>query len=79
MELTFRDLNNDPITPNDTVEYRVNGGSWVTLTVTSSTKTFSVTLIYGDNSACTDGGSYADTLDVKVGTVTILNYTAGTS
>ena len=79
MELTFRDSSNDPITPNDTVQYRVNGGSWTTLTVTSSTKTFSVTLIYGDNSACTGGGSYADTLDVKVGTVTILNYTAGTS
>jgi len=77
MELTFRDSSNDPITPNDTVQYRVNGGSWTTLTVTSSTKTFSVTLIYGDNSACTGGGSYADTLEVKVGTITVLNYTAG--
>ena len=80
MELTFRDASNNPVTPNDTVQYRVNGGSWQTLTVTSSTKTFSVTLMYGDNSNCSGGsGSYADTLDVKVGTITILNYTAGSS
>ena len=79
MELTFRDSSNNPVTPNDTVQYRVNGGSWQTLTVTSSTKTFAVTLIYGDNSSCSGGGTYADTLDVKVGTITILNYTAGLS
>lgn len=77
MKLTFRDSSNNPVTPNDTVQYRVNGGSWITLTVTSSTKTFLVTLTYGDKTDCDGGGSYADTLDVKVGTVTILNYVAG--
>ena len=79
MNLIFRDSSDNPVTPNDTVQYRVNGGSWQTITVTSSTVTFSVTLLYGDNSACTGGGSYADTLDVKVGTLTVLNYTAGSS
>jgi hypothetical protein len=80
MNLIFRDSSNNPVTPNDTVQYRVNGGSWQTLTVTSSTVTFSVTLMYGDNSNCSGGsGYYADTLDVKVGTLTVLNYTAGSS
>ena len=77
MELTFRDSSNSTVTPNDTVQYRVNGGTWVTLTVTSSTVTFSVTLTYGDKTVCDGGGTYADVLEVKVGTVTILTYTAG--
>lgn len=77
MELIFRDSSNNQVTPNQAVEYRVNGGAWQSLTVTSAIETFSVTLVYGDNSACVGGGTYADTLDVKVGTLTILNYTAG--
>jgi hypothetical protein len=77
MELIFRDSSNNQVTPNQPVEYRVNGGPWQSLTVTSAIETFSVTLIYGDNSACVGGGTYADTLDVKVGTLTILYYTAG--
>ena len=80
MELTFRDSSNNPVIPNDTVQYRVNGGSLQTLSVTGTTVTFSVSLVYGDNSNCSGGsGSYADTLDVKVGTITILTYTAGSS
>ncbi len=77
MELIFRDSNNNQVVPNQPVEYRVNGGSWVSLTATSEIVTFAVTLIYGDNSSCDGGGSYADTLDVKVGTITVLNYVAG--
>jgi hypothetical protein len=76
MELTFRDSSNNPVTPNNTVEYRA-GGSWIPLTVTGSSITFSVTLTYGDRTACDGGGTYADVLEVKVGTVTILTYTAG--
>jgi hypothetical protein len=77
MQLTFKDSGSNLVIPNDTVQYRVNGGSWVTLPVTSSTVSFSVTLIYGDNSNCSLGGSYADTLDIKVGTITVEYYTAG--
>ena len=77
MQLTFRDSSNNPVTPNDTVQYRVNGGTWQTLTVTSSTVSFNVTLIYGDNTNCSLGGVYADTLDIKVGTITVEYYTAG--
>ncbi len=77
MELIFRDSNNNQVVPNQPVEYRVNGGSWISLTATSEIVTFAVTLIYGDNSSCDGGGSYADTLDVKVGTITVLNYVAG--
>lgn len=78
MQLTFRDPSNNPVTPNGAVEYRVNGGSWQSITVTGSSVTFSVTLIYGDNTNCTGGsGSYADTLDIKVGTITVDTYTAG--
>lgn len=80
MELTFRDVSNNPVTPNGSVEYRVNGGSWQTLTVTGSTVTFSVTLINGDNTYCSGGsGPYADTLDIKVGTITVDTYIAGQS
>jgi hypothetical protein len=78
MKLTFRDSSNNPVTPNDTVEYRA-GGTWIPLTVTGSSITFSVTLTYGDKTACDGGGTYADVLEVKVGTVTILSYTAGSS
>ena len=78
MELIFRDSSNNPVTPNDTVEYRA-GGTWIPLTVTGSSITFSVTLTYGDRTACDGGGTYADVLEVKVGTVTILSYTAGSS
>ena len=78
MLLTFRDSSNNPVTPNDTVEYRA-GGTWIPITVTSSTYTLAVTLTYGDKSACDGGGSYADTLEVKVGTVTVLTYVAGSS
>lgn len=78
MELIFRDSSNNQVTPNQTVQYRVSGGSWVTIpSITTSIVTFSVTLIYGNNSSCDGGGSYADTLEVKVGTITVLNYTAG--
>ena len=78
MLLTFKDSSNNSVTPNGAVEYRVNGGTWQPLTVTGNTVTFSVTLIYGDNTNCTGGtGSYADTLDIKVGTVTVDTYTAG--
>jgi hypothetical protein len=78
MELTFRDSSNNPVTPNGAVEYRVNGGSWQPLTVTGNTVTFSVTLIYGDNTNCTGGsGPYTDTLDINVGTVPVDTYTAG--
>jgi hypothetical protein len=78
IQLTFRDSSNNPVTPNDTVQYRVNGGSWVTLTVTSSTVTFSTTLRNGDDTNCAGGtGIYADTLDIKVGTITVDTYTAG--
>ena len=76
MELIFRDSSNNPVTPNNTVEYRA-GGAWIPLTVTGSSITFSVTLTYGDRTACDGGGTYADVLEVKVGTVTILTYTAG--
>jgi hypothetical protein len=76
--LTFRDSSNNPVTPNDTVEYRA-GGTWTPVTVTSSTHTLAVTLTYGDKSACDGGGTYADVLEVKVGTVTVLTYTAGSS
>lgn len=76
MELIFRDSNDDQVTPNQPVQYRVNGGSWQTLTVTSSIVTFSVSLIYGDKTNCGES-TYADTLDVKVGSITVLNYTAG--
>ena len=80
MQLTFKDSSNNSVTPNDTVQYRVNGGTWQPLTVTGNTVTFSVTLIYGDNTNCTGGtGSYADTLDIKVGTITVDTYTAGAS
>ena len=78
MELIFRDSSNNPVTPNDTVEYRA-GGTWIPLTVTGSSITFSVTLTYGDRTACDGGGTYADVLEVKVGTVTILSYTACSS
>lgn len=77
MQLTFKDSGGNLVTPNDTVRYRVNGGSWTTLTVTSSTVSFNVTLIYGDNSNCSLGGSYADTLDIQVGTITVEYYVAG--
>lgn len=76
MELIFRDSSNNQVTPNQPVQYRVNGGSWQTLTVTSSIVTFSVSLIYGDKTNCGES-TYADTLDVKVGTITVLNYIAG--
>jgi len=76
MELIFRDSSNNPVTPNNTVEYRA-GGAWIPLTVTGSSITFSVTLTYGDRTDCDGGGTYADVLEVKVGTVTILTYTAG--
>jgi hypothetical protein len=79
MELTFRDSSNNPVTPNGAVEYRVNGGSWQSLTVTGSTVTFSVTLIFGDNLICTGGSTYADTLDIKVGTITVDTYIAGST
>ena len=79
MQLTFKDSNNTQVTPNATVQYRVNGGTWTTLTVTSSTVSFNVTLIYGDNTNCSLGGSYADTLDIKVGTITVEYYVAGSS
>jgi hypothetical protein len=74
--LIFRDSSNNPVTPNNTVEYRA-GGAWIPLTVTGSSITFSVTLTYGDRTDCDGGGTYADVLEVKVGTVTILTYTAG--
>ncbi len=78
MELTFRDSSNNPVTPNGAVQYRVSGGNWQSLSVTGSTVTFSVTLINGDNSNCIGGtGVYADTLDIKVGTITVDTYTAG--
>jgi hypothetical protein len=77
IQLTFRDSSNNPITPNGAVEYRVNGGSWQPLDVTGNTVTFSVTLIYGDNTNCTGGSPYADTLDINVGTVPVDTYTAG--
>jgi hypothetical protein len=78
MELTFRDSSNNPVTPNGAVEYRVSGGNWQSLSVTGSTVTFSVTLINGDNTNCIGGmGVYADTLDIKVGTITVGTYTAG--
>ena len=77
MQLTFKDASNNQVTPNATVQYRVNEGTWVTLPVTSSTVSFSVTLIYGDNTNCSLGGSYADTLDIKVGTITVEYYVAG--
>lgn len=78
MELIFRDSSNNQVTPNQPVQYRVNGGSWITIpSITTSIVTFSVTLIYGDNSACSGGGPYADSLEVKVGTISVLNYTAG--
>ena len=79
MELIFRDSSNNQVTPNQPVQYRVNGGSWITIpSITTSIVTFSVTLIYGDNTACSGGGPYADSLEVKVGTISVLNYTAGT-
>lgn len=76
MELVFRDSSNNQVIPNQPVQYRVSGGSWQTLTVTSSIVTFSVSLIYGDKTNCGES-TYADTLDVKVGTITVLNYIAG--
>ena len=79
MELIFRDSSNNQVTPNQTVQYRVNGGSWITIpSITTSIVNLSVTLVYGDNSNCSGGGPYADSLEVKVGTITVLNYTAGT-
>ena len=51
----------------------------VSLTVTSSTVSFNVTLIYGDNGNCSLGGVYRDVLDIKVGTITVEYYTAGSS
>lgn len=77
IEITFRGVNNTLVVPNEAVQYRTNGGVWVPLTVTTSTITLSVTLTYGDRSVCDGGGTYGDTLDIKVGTITVLNYVAG--
>jgi hypothetical protein len=74
--LTFKDSNNNSVIPNQPVEYRIDGGSWVSTTANSPTIVISTTLTYYDDSAC-GGGTFAQTLDVKVGTLTILNYTAG--
>lgn len=79
MQLTFRDSSNNPIIPNQPVQYRENEGTYQSLTVTGTSVNISVSLAYGDNTACTNGGVYAGTLDVKVGTLTILSYTAGSS
>ena len=76
IELIFKDSSNNSVIPNQPVEYRINGGSWVPTTANSTTIVISTTLTYYDNTAC-GGGPYADTLDVKVGTITVLNYTAG--
>lgn len=75
--LTFKDVDNNPVVPNEAVQYRTNGGTWVPLTVTTSSITLSITLTYGDRSACDGGSTFADTLEVKVGTITVLNYVAG--
>jgi hypothetical protein len=77
LELTFRDSSNNQVTPNQPVQYRINGGSWVSLTsITSAIATISTTLTYYDNSVC--GGSlYRDTVEVKVGTITVGTYYAG--
>jgi pectate lyase len=77
IEITFRGVNNTLVVPNEAVQYRTNGGVWVPLTVTTSSITLSVTLTYGDRSVCEGGGTFADTLDIKVGTITVLNYVAG--
>ncbi len=77
LELIFRDSSNNQVTPNQPVEYRINGGSWVSLTsITSAIATISTTLTYYDNTVC-GGGSYRDTVEVKVGTITVLTYYAG--
>ena len=77
IEITFRGVNNTLVVPNEAVQYRINGGTWVPLTVTTSTITLSVTLTYGDRTVCDGGGTFGDTLDIKVGTITVLNYVAG--
>ena len=77
IEITFRGVNNTLVVPNEAVQYRINGGTWVPLIVTTSTITLSVTLTYGDRTVCDGGGTFADTLDIKVGTITVLNYVAG--
>jgi uncharacterized membrane protein len=76
VELIFRDINNNQVIPNQPVTYRINGGSWQSLTVDSAIEVISTTLTYYDNTVC-GGGPFAETLDVKVGTLTILNYVAG--
>jgi hypothetical protein len=76
VELIFRDSSNNQVIPNQPVTYRINGGVWQSLTVDSAIEVISTTLTYYDNTVC--GGSlYRDTLEVKVGTLTILNYIAG--
>jgi hypothetical protein len=77
LELTFRDSSNNQVTPNQSVQYRINGGSWVSLTsITSAIATISTTLTYYDNTVC-GGGLYRDTVEVKVGTLTVGTYYAG--
>ena len=77
LELTFRDSSNNQVTPNQPVQYRINGGSWVSLTsITSAIATISTTLTYYDNTVC-GGGLYRDTVEVKVGTLTVGTYYAG--
>jgi hypothetical protein len=76
VELIFRDVNNNQVIPNQPVTYRINGGSWQSLTVDSAIEVISTTLTYYDNTVC-GGGPFAETLDVKVGSITVLNYTAG--
>jgi hypothetical protein len=77
LELTFRDSSNNQVTPNQPVQYRINGGSWVSLTsITSAIATISTTLTYYDNSVC-GGSQYRDTVEVKVGTITVDTYYAG--
>ncbi len=77
MELIFRDSSNNQVTPNQSVQYRINGGSWVSLTsITSAIATISTTLTYYDNTVC-GGGLYRDTVEVKVGTLTVGTYYAG--
>jgi hypothetical protein len=77
LELTFRDSSNNQVTPNQSVQYRINGGSWVSLTsITSAIATITTTLTYYDNTVC-GGGLYRDTVEVKVGTLTVGTYYAG--
>ena len=77
LELTFRDSSNNQVTPNQPVQYRINGGSWVSLTsITSAIATISTTLTHYDNSVC-GGSQYRDTVEVKVGTITVGTYYAG--